>query len=501
MNYLFAPKDEYVVYDKVEKIRIAFMIQVASFWPSIESLYEACVQDERFEPHLILIVESSVEKIQMENTREFLINSHLPFEIYTEDALRSFQPHIAVYQPPYDVSYRTPEALSLHVKNMGTRIVYIPYGIEIADTEDARMAHFDTYVVRNSWRIYTFSGMMKQEYHKYCSNRGAVRACGLPKFDAYYSKEFHLESQVITRIKNRKLILWKMHFPKVIYTESGQLQVTPYLDEYLKFEEKLYEYPDLFFIVMPHPMFTSHTIPCELAKKAGELLENLKKHENVYIDRTQDYRNSLYNADAIIIDRSAIMVEAALCNVPILYMFNQDYTEELTLPVQMLVDTYSKGTTLEDMERFLDGLIDGMQFDLSARKTVLQTILPYLDGKSGIRIKEELIKSLEEETDTGIKLVLFGVGQVCRYYLQRLQLLADKRFEVVAFSDNSPAKWGRGIEGVTIVPPEKLKDIDFDLLVITTEQYHMQIKRKLVYELYLDEEKIMRLDYFCELYG
>ncbi|BCJ92953.1 hypothetical protein acsn021_05220 [Anaerocolumna cellulosilytica] len=498
MDYMFNVKDKYIMYDKKEKIRIVFMIQVASFWPSIESFYEACIQDDRFDTRLILITESSVEKVQMENTREFLQNNHLQYEIYSEELLKIIQPHIAVYQPPYDVSYRTPETLSIHTKKMGTRIVYVPYGIEIADTEDARLAHFDTYVVRNSWRIYTFSEMMRQEYNKYCGNRNAVRACGLPKFDAYYNKQFNLNTQIANRVKNRKIVLWKMHFPKIIYEEGVQLQVTPYLDVYLELEKKLINYQDLFFIVMPHPMFTSSTIPCELAKKAGELLSRLKGHENVFIDIAQDYRDSLFNADAIMIDRSAIMVEAAVCDVPILYLYNQVYTEKMTPPIQMLVDTYNKGTTIEDIEKFLNQVAINETYDFSERKIAINKVLPNLDGMNGVRIKENLIKGLEEEERTEIKLVLFGAGQVCRYYLERLHLLVDSRFKLVAFSDNDSNKWGEKINEISIVSPEKLKDIEFDLLIITTEQYHMQIKRKLVYELYLDEEKIMRLDYFCE---
>jgi len=89
---------------------------------------------------------------------------------------------------------------------------------------------------------------------------------------------------------------------------------------------------------------------------------------------------------------------------------------------------------------------------------------------------------------------------VCEHYVKKLNILNHDNFEVLGLSDNSPNKWGTLHAGMTVMPPERLKELDFDVLVITTEQYHMPIKKKLVYELFLEEEKILRLDVFCEKY-
>ena len=51
-----------------------------------------------------------------------------------------------------------------------------------------------------------------------------------------------------------------------------------------------------------------------------------------------------------------------------------------------------------------------------------------------------------------------------------------------------------------MIPPAELCGREFDLLVVTTEQYYMPVKKQLVYELFLAEEKILRLDVFSEMY-
>ena len=73
-------------------------------------------------------------------------------------------------------------------------------------------------------------------------------------------------------------------------------------------------------------------------------------------------------------------------------------------------------------------------------------------------------------------------------------------FSVIGLSDNDPAKWGTVQAGIQVLPPEQLQMVEFDILVITSEQYYMPIKKKLVYELFLEEEKIIRLDVFAENY-
>lgn len=494
-------RKNYIPYQKNEKIRVVIMLQVASYWPSIESFYQACMDDDEVEIKIFYVNDYSVEKAQKKGVEEFLVENSLIYEIYSEDRLDAFKPHVALYQPPYDVLYRNPSALSIHLMNKGVRIMYIPYGIEIADTEDARLAHFNTYVVRNSWRIYTFSNIMLEDYQQYCPNRHAVRATGSPKFDAINRKEIALDENIRVQAAGRKIIVWKIHFPKLIYEGLTQRQVTPYLSEYLKFAENMDDFEDLFFVVMPHPLFFSSTMPEGLAKEAQSLFALLENKANVILDFSPDYRNSLYNADAIIVDRSALMVESGLCKVPVLYMSNREYEEPLTRAVKYLVDTYEQGKTADDMLVFVENVRKNAITDfMKKRNKVIEETMPFLDGACGMRIKEDLKDGVKKQTQGRIKIVFFGAGAVLAHYIEELHIFHNQNYEVLGLSDNSAAKWGTMHAGMQVIPPEKLKEIDFDILVITSEQYHMPIKQKLVYELFLDEEKIMRLDVFSEKY-
>ncbi len=494
-------KREYRKRESGEKLRIAFMYQVASYWPTIESFYYACLSDKDVDAQIFYIDDMSVEQAQVKDSGKFLEEREIPYSIYSETRLNEYKPHVALYQPPYDVAYRNPPALSLHLMNMGVRIVYIPYGIEIADTEDAHYNHFFTYVIRNSWRIYTFSEIMKKDYFRYCPNRHAVRALGVPKLDAAFHKSIPVNNDILRKADGRRIILWKMHFPKLIYEGIERRQVTPDLSEYLKFTKQLEKYQDLLFVVMPHPMFFSQTIDQGLFKCAQKLFEELEKKENVYFEKGADYRPALYSADGIIIDRSALMVEAGLCGVPVLYMKNKSYEEPLTQAVKPLVDSYEQGTDAKDMFAFVesfrkDGLKEATGRILDMRKRVI----PFADGKCGEQILADIKNGVSETENQAVRIVFFGAGFICRHYIERLKIMDNPAFHVVGLSDNDSAKWGTVQAGIEVLQPEQLKTVEFDILVVTSDQYYMPIKKKLVYELFLEEEKIVRLDVFAEEY-
>lgn len=493
-------KQNYIPYKSGEKVRIAIIYQVASFWPSIESFYEECVKDADVDIRIFFIGAVSAEKAQVLGSDRFLAEKGIPFSDYSEGAIRDFLPHVAFYQTPYDVSFRNPDALTIHLKRMGIRIAYIPYGIEIADTEDARWWHFHTFVVKNAWRIYTFSERMKADYWQYCSNRHAVRALGIPKLDSIAHKDQVNRDRIREAAGGRKIILWKLHFPKLIFEGIIKKQVTPDLQEYQKFAEMVEGYKWAYFVVMPHPMFFSETINQGLAVEGRKLLERLATKENVFIDRAQDYRTSLYAADAIIVDRSALMVESGFLDVPVLYMKNSDYEEPLTQAIKPLVDSYEQGTTCEDMCQFVEKLDESGEIIAGRIRVARQAAFPYEIGECGKHILEDLKQSLLQKLPGSIRIAFFGAGFPGKHYIDELQIKNNPDFEIICISDNDRRKWGTQWAGITVIPPEEVKKQELDLIVISSENYYMPIKKQLVYELFLEERKILPLDVFAEEY-
>jgi len=428
---------------KDQKIRIAFLFQVASFWPSWESFYKECIDDDRIEVKLVWLNQTIVEKYQMITAHDFLETNGLDYIDAKEFNFEEFAPHVVVYQTPYDCFHRKYEMWSENMIKKGVRIVYIPYGIEIADTNDAHKAHFEESVIKNSWRIYTFSKAMLSDYQQYCQNKDAVRALGLPRLDAYHNREqFKLNKNLRERIGNRKIVLWKVHFPKEILIKNEKVQVTPNIQVYLDFVEYIEKHKNIFFIFMPHPRFLANDNNNGNQIKAFMLIDRLQKLENVFIDYADDYRNSLSNADAIIVDRSAVMIEAGAMGAPVMYMYNKVYDEPMVDALRPLVDSYYKGVSSKDMQNFVDMVMAGKDYLKEKRKKAFSLCMPFDDGKCGERIKDDIVNSLYKEMNESAEYRLAQENA----RLQEQILLMQERFD--KFAETEEMLWQKNDEQI-----------------------------------------------------
>lgn len=493
--------ERYRVLKKDEKIEVAFLFQAGTVWASWDSIYRSCIADERFAVQLILMEETAVETSHMVGAKRFLQENHIDYISEHEINWNAYTPHVAFVQFPYDTGFHTPRTLTIHLKNRGTRVVYVPYGIEISDTEIARKDHFNSFVVENAWRVYTGCEGLKAEYDKYCRNRRAVRVCGSPKFDAISNRDaLPLADEIIEKAAGRKIVVWKMHFPKKIVENGCVRQITPYVSEYISFAEKLDDYSDVFFVVMAHPRMLNGVVSSDtqgddsLMQQVGVLFDIVKSKSNVYLDIADDYRNSFYHADAIVLDRSAVMIEAAMLGVPVLFMKNQDYFETLTAPVDKVVNSFYVGDSCKDMEEFMEMFRAGKDVKREVRENCIAETFPYMDGACGDRIKEDIARGMLEEQREKPRVIFYGTGDNCKYYMEKQGWARATHFELQLVVDTDERKWGKDFFGYTICAPEEMKRIDFDAIVVMTEAHYLEIKKKLVYDMYMDERKIWRLD-------
>lgn len=383
-------KKGFIPYYTGSKIRVLFVFQVASFWPAQERVYLSLLNDDRFDVKLVCYDDGFDKSIKTESARQYLLDCKYNFIPWEEFSIDDFNPHVVFLQTAYDTN-RKPPYTSAALKLKGRRVVYIPYGIEIADTMHAREDHFRLPIIENAWRIYTISEKMRQEYLLHAQTSVTVRALGLPRFDALFNKVKFLPNENILKLANgRKIVLWKVHFPKMIKHFGKQILVTPDIQYYLAFADMISQMKDIFFIFMPHPRFKEFNDNAMVKLQTQMLMKTLSEKDNVYIDGADDYRTSLFMADAIIVDRSAVMIEAATVGVPVLYMYNNDYDEPMTAAVEPLVKSYYQGTNVEDMMQFIELVRENKDPKKEERKIAFEKCVPFYDGLCSKRITDDI---------------------------------------------------------------------------------------------------------------
>ena len=94
-----------------------------------------------------------------------------------------------------------------------------------------------------------------------------------------------------------------------------------------------------------------------------------------------------------------------------------------------------------------------------------------------------------------MKVIIFGTGKM--YQKAKPELRKD--IEITAFTDNDPSKWGKGIEGISVVSPQKIHTLTYDFIFLLSTYYREM--RKQLLEAGIPAEKIYdvnQMERICE---
>ena len=93
-----------------------------------------------------------------------------------------------------------------------------------------------------------------------------------------------------------------------------------------------------------------------------------------------------------------------------------------------------------------------------------------------------------------IKVIAFGAGRVFRFFLQ---VYNSDKIDIISVCDNDAKKQGRLIQGILIISPSLIKEMDFHWIIITSMQ-NETIKKQLIEKEGINEIKILDFSYIYE---
>ena len=403
-EYLKELAEKEVAFEKAYKkkearsgpIHILFVVHLISAFSSVESIYRAMLEDERFEPTLLLIPKRQpgmenyyyyeaglIERI-MDSGYEYFLG----YEEGKWTSIFSFEPEGVFFQTPYDIQrhpiYHCTERTAF------PKIMYTPYGPWVMDksVDDFIQSGVKPEFFAVAWRV--FMDKLSLEMLEYAAPQHKEKCIltGSPKVD------FNMQGLTKTSYcwkhpenSEKKRVIWMPRWG----IDGGR---TSFVDYYQQMIQLFEERQDIDFVFRPHPLllpdlkrthfFGEHSVEEGIAPFEGE---------NSTIDYDCDYREGLLSCDFLIMDFSSIIYEYLPTGKPVIYT-----KKDNTLLDRRILEACYTVENWEDLLAVLNTLLSG-EDPLKERRLEIVKELNYFPNNiaNGENIKNYIAENIREE--------------------------------------------------------------------------------------------------------
>ena len=301
----------------VKQIKTVFFAQEVSVWPSLQPVYDACRCDKHYITNIVYIPFDHINtNTAIDNFKKYQ-EMGLPVLKYDEYKLAEDNPDIAFFVKPYDL---IPEQYYIEeVDKVVRRCIYIPYGLEIGNEKESVYYQYQLMMQYRAWKVLCYSDQYYQRAKEYGYRNGAnYLKTGHPRFDLINVDLSNNETVVDIKkhAKGRKVFMWNTHF--TLEKDSGWGSYLVWGNIILDYAKK---HQDIFLLWRPHPLFPKALEAVEgmNSSKVTKMFDCLLKHDNIYIDNSENYLSAFYISDAMISDATSFVPEYLAWGKPILY--------------------------------------------------------------------------------------------------------------------------------------------------------------------------------------
>lgn len=386
-----------------EKYNIVFMPYNASMWNSLESIWKEAKEDANFNcyvvpiPYYKLISNSNGDTDAIFTYEGDMLPKYVPITDYKTFDLEKINPDVIYIHNQYDEYNNATRVdsnyFSYNLKKYTDMLVYVTYGIlgtyPISFYKDfysfIGTREFDKVVVQSHVfaDIAEYSGVAREK----------LLPLGSPKFDALVSslKSNTTNEFYKNKFKGKKVFLWTTNLMKVI---NGRDKV---LDEIEEVFNKIRKNLNYGLIYRPHPLELSYvkSKAPECYKRYKELLSSAKNTENIIIDNSPSYYEAFQISDALITDRSSVLIEYMATGKPVLIYdigLNREFYHESVFDI---FSNYIVGEEEMTVDEFIDLVVNEKDYKKDIRINALNTVLSNIDGSCGEKVHKHIKQYIE----------------------------------------------------------------------------------------------------------
>lgn len=383
-----------------KKLNIVFMPYNASMWNSLESIWKSASKDDRCNCYVVPIPYYKIIS-SSDGNDEFIFTyegdkfpEYVPVTDYKKFSLEKIRPDIIYIHNQYDefnnATRVDSDYFSYNLKKYTDMLVYVTYGIlgtypvgfytdfySFISTRD-----FDKVIVQSpSFEVIAeFSGIPKNK----------ILTLGSPKFDALVAnlEKNSIDQNLKKQLENKIVFLWTTNLMKII---NGRNEVIDQIEEVFNLIENNNEYA---LIYRPHPLeleYVKSKAP-ECFDRYNDLLESLAYKSNIILDNTSSYYEAFNISDALITDRSSVLIEYMKTGKPV---FIYDIGLERKYYDSRVFDIFANylvGEDGMDVEKFIDIVKYKKDDKLQLRLDALKDVIVNDDGSCGYKIHSSIVQ-------------------------------------------------------------------------------------------------------------
>lgn len=359
-------------------VNVIFVIAELGMWKT-ENLYQAMLAHPRFNPVLRVVSTPENDKAK-EEVIAYLKNKGYDYRALDEATplQDGFKADIIFYQKPYPHCYFKAQR---YCYNLNALFCFVSYGIHniMSDFICNQPLH------NIAWQYYFENKQCAAETAKYMNNNGRnIVVTGVPLFDRFLKPKNAYKYAWKQNDASKKRIIYAPHFS---IEKNSCLRYSTFLGNGDFLLEMGRKYADkVQFVFKPHPLLQPHLyeywgkVKTDKYYAAWDLLANAKVELGQYDDL-------FMTSDAMIHDCSSFSIEYMFTCNPVMNLIHDrtdSHGSNLNTFARKAFDLHYKGLTHEDIEQFIQNVINGRDVLLEQRKEYFDEFLKPINCKTSV---------------------------------------------------------------------------------------------------------------------
>ena len=311
---------------KGKPIRVLFVAHDPAYWPSHDSIYRAMADDPAFDPLVVAMHRDENFQVMDKGMWRFCqaeglraVPGYDPANNRWLDPA-SLEPDVVFFQQPYPFY---PPQWSATAVSLLADLWYTPYDITVfkGATDDA--VNDESFLQHMRWIVKEGELTADRFRHRFAGrpwfNPDRLLIAGSPKLEG-----LHTSSPDLRSADQSMTLLWTPRWR----TEEGVCHFFEYHPLFLAYAR---QHPDVQVIVRHHPnaernFEVTGEMPAAEWQQVHAAFDALP---NACVDRADDYRIALGQADVLITDTSSMIPNVLAMDKPVIYTHRQSVFNEL----------------------------------------------------------------------------------------------------------------------------------------------------------------------------